>query len=146
MLETAVNDEVEPITARLRGQLMELLEQAQNRTLNNYRALQSMHTPVRTSSHLGPADNLFIAPTDSTRPAELSQIQQNYQINPATQSAIQGFQETLEHHSAEDTSPVNQDPGVEVLEPQILAFDDPLDAFDFDAFFKETPDRHTACQ
>ena len=41
ILENAVNSEVE---SRLRGQIMDLLEQAQNITFDRYRALQSTHT------------------------------------------------------------------------------------------------------
>jgi hypothetical protein len=55
-LETAVNNEVEPIEERLRAQIVSLIEEAQNRAFSSYRALhgsvESSVPPSNTSIEL----------------------------------------------------------------------------------------------
>jgi hypothetical protein len=52
-LETAVNNEVEPIEERLRAQIMTLIEEAQNRAFSSYRALHSSVEPSVPPTNIG---------------------------------------------------------------------------------------------
>lgn len=84
LLETAVNDEAQPIEERLRGQLTSMIQECQDRVFSNYRSLRA----TQSMGSSAPPESQANSPNATVQMAERATTQQPTSLGPHLETRL----------------------------------------------------------